>query len=153
MKKNAFTLLEILVVLFIIGTLTISGLKGFKHTRAAHQVESLMQELTLLRTAILAYKEVHGSLPTISESALSSNNFSAIKPFWYPFKPDASKIVEGSKWWGKIGTDAQTFLALKKGNSYFSFDMGIIEKKFGNLCCVNNTGTQFYILTPYSGCN
>ena len=151
MKKNGFTFLEMLVVLFIVGMLTILTLGGFKHTRAAHRVDSCLQELTLLRTAILSYKEVHGNLPEIETSALSSDNFNALKPFWYPFHPENSKIIEGSSWWGKIGSDSATsFLAVKQGDDYVSFDAELLAKKMQGLCRVDNTGTYFYIFEPYS---
>ena len=149
MKRNAFTFLEILIVLIIVGALTIISLGGFKYTRDTHQVDSLIQELTLLRTAILSYKEMHGSLPQIEESALSSDNFNALKPFWYPFKPENSKILEDGEWWGKIGDEMTTFLAVKHGGSYFSFDTDILEKKFQKLCCINDTGSLFYILLEH----
>ena len=154
MKKSAFTFIEILLVLILVGTLTIMGLGGFKHSRATHQVDSCLQELTVLRTAILSYREIHGKLPVIEESALASNSFNTLKNFWYPFKPGNSKIFEGSSWWGKIDADdANTFLAIKKDCQYFSFDVGILEKKIQGLCCYDDTGTYFYILEPYSTCN
>ena len=149
MKKSAFTILELLIVLFIVGMLTISGLSGFKHSRDSHRVDSLLQELAVLRTAILSYKEMHGKLPEIAESALTSDSFSTLKNFWYPFKPGNSKILEGGSWWGKIdANDANTFLAVKKDGEYVSFEVSILEKKYQNFCCYDATGTYFYILKP-----
>ena len=134
----------------IIGTLTILGLGGFKHTRDAHQVDSLIQELTLLRTAILSYKEMHGSLPQIEESALSSDNFNALKSFWYPFKPENSKILEDGEWWGKIGDNKYEIrIFLKKGNDKIAFNMDLLKKKMQKLCRVSPSGVYFYILDEY----
>ena len=132
MKKNAFTFIEILVVLFIVGTLTILGLSGFKHSRDSHRVDSLLQELSLLRTAILSYKEVHGHLPPIELSALACDNFNALKPFWYPFKPENSKILEGGAWWGMLCGDL-SFVAVKQDCSFISFEADINLHKQGSL--------------------
>ena len=148
MKKKAFTFVEILIVVLIVGMLTISGLGGFKHSRDSHQVDSLLQELVLLRTAILSYRETYGSLPEIEMSALASNNFDALKPFWYPFRPEDSKIIEGGEWWGML-CDDQSYLAVKKCHDYLSFDVDILSKKMQELCCVDATRTCFYFLMPY----
>ena len=154
MRKNAFTFIEILLVLILVGVLTSLGLGGFKHSRDAHRVDSLLQELAVLRTAIISYKEMHGKLPHILESELTSANFNALKNFWYPFKPGNSKILEGGSWWGKIdANDANTFLAVKRDCQYFSFDVDILEKKIQGFCCYDVTGTYFYILMPYNACN
>lgn len=151
MKKNGFTLLEILTVLFIVGSLTILGLRGFQHTRASHQVDSLIQELTLLRTAIMSYKESHGRLPTIEESALSCSNFDALRPFWYPFHPENSKVIEGGEWWGKFDSDEDSsFLAIKKDCEYVAFDVDILKKKLQKLCRIHPSGNYFYILSPWA---
>ena len=151
MKGKAFTFIEILLVLIVVGTLTTLGLSGFKHSRDAHRVDTLLQELTVLRTAILAYKEMHGKLPEIEESELSSDNFNALKPFWYPFHPESSKILEGGKWWGMLHGE-QSYLAVKQCDSYVTFDTDILDKKMQKLCYVDDTGTHFYILASY-GCS
>lgn len=156
MRGKAFTFIEMLLVLIVVGMLTVLSLDGFRYARDSHRVDSLIQELTLLRTAIMSYREMHGKLPEIEESELSSDNFNALKHFWYPFRPENSKIIEGGVWWGKITADAETsFLAVKKGCDYVSFDMDILQKKMQKLCCVEDRGlvcaggTYFYFLAPY----
>ncbi len=76
MPKKGFTLLEILIVLFIVGALTIFSVGGLHRARKAHQLDCALQELVLLRTAILSYKERYGSFLTKSEQGdLSSPTF------------------------------------------------------------------------------
>ena len=114
MQKNGFTFTEILIVLVLVGTLAGLGVNGFKHARAAHRIDSLLQELTLLRTAILSYKETYGCLPKITEGELSSSSFNVLKPFWYPFHPENSKVIKGGKWHGQINSNPNdSFLYLK----------------------------------------
>lgn len=139
-------------IVCIIGILTVLGHSGFKRAREAHQVDSLIQELTVLRTAILAYKELHGQLPVIStETALSSASFDALKPFWYPFRPENSKVIEGGVWVGKLDTStAQTYLAIKKNNTRVAFNVELLKKKLQKLCCINPSGSEFYILEPWT---
>ena len=150
MRRKAFTFIEILLVLIVVGVLTSLSLSGFKRSRDAHRVDSLLQELSILRTAILSYREVYGNLPEIEESALSSNNFNSLKPFWNPFHPESSKVLEGGCWWGKIGANAEdTFLAIKQCGQYFPFEVDLLEKKIQGLCCYDATGAYFYILEPY----
>lgn len=150
MKKSGFTFIEMLLVIIVVGTLAALSLGGFKYARDSHRVDSLIQELTLLRTAILSYKEAHGSLPEIAEADLSSDAFNALKPFWYPFHPENSKVIEGGRWVGKFESGAMnTFLALKKGNEYVDFDFELLKKKMQKLCCVGPDGVYFYILAPW----
>ena len=147
MKKNAFTLIEILFVLIIIGSLSSWGVNSFRRARNDHRIDSLLQELTVLRTAILSYKEMYGSLPIVEESALSSDSFNALRHFWYPFRPENSKIFEGGSWWGKLGANAEnTFLAVKKDCQYFHFEVDVLKSKNTGFCCFDDTGTYFYIL-------
>lgn len=138
-------------IVFIIGMLTVLGHISFKRTRDSHQVDSLIQELTVLRTAILSYKELHGKLPVIAtEVALSSACFNALKPFWYPFRPENSKVLEGGEWVGKLATsDTQTYLAIKKDGAYVEFNVDLLKKKLQKLCGIEPSGTKFYILKPW----
>lgn len=139
-----------LLVIIVVGILTALSLGGFKYTQDSHRVDSLIQELTLLRTAILSYKEVHGNLPEIAEADLSSNTFDTLRPFWYPFRPENSKILEGGKWWGKFDGDEETsFLAVKKDGAYVAFDIKLLRKKLQGLCYVDPSGTYFYFLKAY----
>ena len=150
MGRKGFTFIEILVVVVIVGSLTSLGIKGFKHSRDSHQVDSLLQELTLLRTSILAYKEMHGKLPEIEFSELSSANFDALKPFWHPFNPGSSKIVKGGKWLGEIGADENTtYIVLRKGDDNVAFNMALLKGKIQGVCRVSPSGVYFYILDSY----
>lgn len=144
MPKKGFTFAEILVVLTLIGIVSVFGIRGFKHARDAHRVDSLLQELALLRTAILSYKETYGSLTEIAENELSSSSFDKLKPFWYPFRPENSKVIEGGKWYGQIGSNVA--LCLKQKENYVAFDISLLKKKIQKLGDVRYDGTYFYIL-------
>lgn len=164
MPKKGFTLLEILVVLFIVGALTIFSVGGLHRARKAHQLDCALQELVLLRTAILSYKERYGSFLTKSwKGDLSSNAFDKLKPFWYPFRPENSKAVKNGRWYGEFD-DKSFFLTLKSGSVYVKFDDDLLEKKIKGFCAYENAddgtkenvndgtkenvndGTKFYIL-------
>ena len=150
MPKKGFTLLEILVVLFIVGALTIFSVGGLHRARKAHQLDCALQELVLLRTAILSYKERYGSFLTKSgEGDLSSHAFDKLKPFWYPFRPENSKAVKNGTWYGKFDNKANSFfLTLKSDGVDVKFDDDLLEKKIKGFCAYENVndGTKFYIL-------
>ena len=151
MKKYGFTIIEIMGIVFIIGMLTLLGYGRFKRARESHRIDTLIQELTVLRTAILSYKELHGKLPVIAtEVALSSSCFNALKPFWYPFRPENSKVLECGEWVGKLdNNEDNSYLAIKKDGVRVAFNFELLEKKMQKLCCVDDSGTYFHILESW----
>ena len=112
--KKAFTLLEITVVLFIVSAITIGFIQNFVKAQRSHKTNTLLQEMMILRNGFLAYYESKGSFPEIALASLSDDSFADIKPYWYPFNPEASKVVEHkTSWSGSTSTTvANTYLRL-----------------------------------------
>ena len=147
--KKGFTFIEIMCVTICLCILIGFGVNGFKNVRARHMVESTLQELSVLRTAFLAYHEKNGTLPNIDFAALDSENFSPLKPFWYPFRPESSKVIEGGKWYGKVDKgQGSIYLELKKGENCVPMPMDMLTEKAQAFCRIDASDNEikFYVL-------
>ena len=148
--KKAFTLLEITVVLFIVSAMTIGIIKNFRKAQRSHRTNTLIQEMMILRNAFFAYYESKGSFSNIDFKSLSDSSFANLKPYWYPFNPSASKVIEHKTSWSAATstTVENTYLRLVSSED-LSLSQDEILAMLRNLCKVvlanDGKSCDFYI--------
>lgn len=64
MKRHAFTLIEIIVVIGLISLLSVVGLTAYNRVQANARDAKRMGDMQELRTALLLYKSLHNTFPT-----------------------------------------------------------------------------------------
>lgn len=139
-KAQAFTFVEILIAVICVGMIVSMGGLSFKKAREAHQVDTFVQELLLLRSAFLGYYEMHQCMPKyLTHVSLEHEPFRDIKPFWYPFHSNSSQVVKNGQWWGGFeGNDLDKvyiYLRTEGGSKFVRFttaQMNAIRNKINN---------------------
>lgn len=162
MKNKAFTFIELLLVIICIGILVTGAGFSFKHAKASHMADTLIQEIVILRTAIGTYYESRGTLPELSGKL---STFEEVKAFWKPFNPDSSNVLPNTYWRGKFSADLdQVELQLyqyvitngKRVNSgtpvvFSQVELNALQKKIASICKFKNS--IFYIFKESSSQN
>ena len=141
-------------VLIIVSTMTIICVATIKKTQQSRKMNTLIQEMMILRNAFMAYYEADGNFPDIELASLSDDTFSQLKPYWYPFNPSNSNVMEGkSSWAASTSTTVKdTYLRLNTTE-----DLGLqqddISTTTHNLCKVvvgdDGTTCDFYIIKAF----
>lgn len=129
--KRGFTFIELLLVLICISILTCIVGYNYSHVRDSHLADTFLHEVTILKSALQGYWEVHRTFPDISElTDLTDSQFEAIAPFWYPFHPNNSNVAKDSRWCCLLsGTDlTQVELQLQRNDVCFPLSAQQIEK-------------------------
>lgn len=152
--KKAFTLLEITVVLFIVSAIAIGFIRNFREAQRSHRTNTLLQEMMILRNAFLSYYESKGNLPNIALASLSDDSFADLKPYWYPFNPTASKVIERkTSWFGSTSTtETDTYLRLISSEKLNLLQAEIMAMAH-NLCKIvlapDGKSCDFYIFKAF----
>ena len=93
MKKEAFTLVEIIVVLFILALLTTASFAAFGEVRRQSRDNARVVAVTQIQTALRSYYRDTGSYPTQMVAGSSLNTTSTTYMDQIPFYPQP---VDGS---------------------------------------------------------
>jgi len=73
MKKNGFTLLEMLIVIAILSILVTLGSKALRSARTSAKKTQALVEMTSIETAVKSYFNEYGKLPVVSEKQGASD--------------------------------------------------------------------------------
>lgn len=93
MKKQAFTLVEIIVVLFILALLTTASFAAFGEVRRQSRDNARVVAVTQLQTALRSYYRDVGSYPTQLVAGTSLSTTSTVYMEQIPYYPQP---VDGS---------------------------------------------------------
>lgn len=117
--------------------MAIGIIKNFRKAQRSHRTNTLIQEMMILRNAFFAYYEAKGSFTDIDLKSLSDDSFADLKPYWYPFNPGASKVIEHKTSWSAATstTVENTYLRLVSSED-LSLSQAEILAMLHNLCKV-----------------
>lgn len=80
MKKNAFTLLELLVVIVILGVLVTLGSRGLRSARINAKKAMARVDIQSIETALKAYHNIYARLPSSSFAEDLNASFDDLEP-------------------------------------------------------------------------
>lgn len=155
---KGFTIIEVFLALSLTSILVVMSARGFLRAKAASRADIFVQEASLIRGAILRYKEVYGSLPTLDCKLLNKKSDepgSTFYAFLYPFNPERSGI-KGFYWFIHLEADnSKNYLELKTDDATLQLsdlENSIISNKFRNYNVFdydpekkNGTGRYFFL--------
>ncbi len=148
--KKGYTFLELLICLIVVGILVSLAGFVFKNAKCSHKVDTFIQELTILRNAFAGYYEAQGSFEAdIENTALTDSAFNSYRPYWYPFVPSQSKVVEGAYWCAKIDQNnpKSSYVQLHINNrcaSLNSKEIELLKKKLKGVCKFTAENNQHF---------
>ena len=129
-------------------------MSNFQRTQRYHKTNTLSQEMMILRNAFLTYYEMQGGFPDITLAALTDDSFADIKPYWYPFHPESSKVIEHKTSWSASTskTAENTYLRLVSTEN-LNLKIEEIAEITRNVCKVviaeDGKTCDFYILQAF----
>ena len=153
MNKKGFSLIEVCLALFCISILTSTCVFSIRFLKKSHRINTFVQELTLLRNAFVTYKEIYGTLPSISRNKLSDKSFEAIQPYWHPFNPDNSNL--GGTWLGESSNNLDDVYLMwtndptaESTSPVTSIDFDVVFQKINQMFEVDSEGKCYIFKTP-----
>ena len=148
--KKGYTLIEILVTLTVVSTLTILAGFNVKKAKDSHMAGTIVQEFLILRNAFNVYREIHGgNISSIALTSLEGSEFDNYRSHWQPFIPNHSNVVKTAKWYACLDGN-NSYLQLWANNKCMELKKEIlsnVQNKLNGVCKIyySTTNHRFYL--------